>query len=215
MLLTAVKFESKIIYEETMKQAVAVDRRYAGISSTPEYNPNYFADHGEQDLHAMLARHVRDCSATSEQVHKDLRHIEPTLCNKIGVTKDIGIAIFREWVVNEVVNESNGRGLLTLLNRNYDISSAMGGWSAGDWQNELNLPFGHFYRVVECCFQHASTLAIKVFEESNTVKGNAVVTATSPYKPQKQYLTCLHFGTNNTNYEYPWSGNAKIAKYVM
>ncbi|KAK5677593.1 hypothetical protein LTS10_010165 [Elasticomyces elasticus] len=149
MLLAAVKLESKVIYQEAMKHAVAVDRRYGRNSNIPEYDPNYFAGHGEQDLQAMLARYARDFSVANDQVLKDLMNIEPIMCNKIGVAKNIGIGIFRDWVVKEVMNDSFGCGILTLLNREYNVSGVMSDWSAKDWQQQVGVRFGHVHRATE------------------------------------------------------------------
>ncbi|KAK3661723.1 hypothetical protein LTR56_000212 [Elasticomyces elasticus] len=215
MLLAAVKLESKVIYEEAMKHAVAVDRRHGGNPSILRCNPNYFTDHEEPTLQAMLAQHARDFSAATEQVLKDLLNIEPIMCNKIGVAKNIGVGIFRDWVVKEVLNDSSGCGVLTLLNREYNVSGIMSDWSAKDWQQQVGVRFGHVHRATESCFKQASWAAAKSFDPEDMAKGDPVARTSSPHLPLARYLACLRFGADDTDYQYPWSSTAKTEEYVM
>ncbi|KAK5735826.1 hypothetical protein LTR17_007838 [Elasticomyces elasticus] len=200
MLLAAVKLESKVIYQEAIKHAVAVDRRYGGNSNIPEYDPNYFAGHGEQDLQAMLARHARDFSAANDQ---------------IGVAKNIGIGIFRDWVVKEVMNDSSGCGILTLLNREYDVSGIMSDWSAKDWQAQVGVRFGHVHRATESCFKQATWMTARSFNPENMAKGVPVAQTSSMNPPLSRYLACLRFGADGADNQYPWNSTSKIGEYVM
>ncbi|KAK4891159.1 hypothetical protein LTR27_010233 [Elasticomyces elasticus] len=199
MLLAAVKLESKVIYEEAMKHAVAVDRRYGGNSDTLHYNPNYFADHGEQLLQAMLTQHARDFSAANEKVLKDLLNIEPIMCNKIGVAKKICIGIFRDWVVKE----------------EYNVSGVMSDWSAKDWQQQVGVRFGHVHRATESCFKQATWKTAGSFDPENMAKGDPVAKTSSMNPPPSQYLACLRFGTDDADYQYPWTSTPKVEEYVM
>jgi len=160
MLLTACKLKSATIYEEAMKHAMVIDRTFSSTSKHPEYNTEYFADHHALELQEKFESHVRQYNKDVRDSTDELLNINAgCYCNTIGLAREIGVAIYRDWVINHIMNDYTSKGLSDLLRVKYDIGDIIHHFGEKDWTEKLKVRFGYIHRAVEGCFKEATDCA--------------------------------------------------------
>ncbi|TKA82743.1 hypothetical protein B0A55_01081 [Friedmanniomyces simplex] len=161
MLLTACNLESESIYREAMKHAAAIHHRFGPHEKSEVYNSTYFSERGEHTLQDNLERHTREFSDELEEVAKSILRVYPYVCGQSGAARDVGLAIYRDWIINNVMDQWDGRGFLVLLDTGYNVNDIVAKWSTKGWHKEVGILYkDYIYPWVD-----TAKIAEIVFEE--------------------------------------------------
>lgn len=214
MLRVSCKLESETIYKEAMKHAVALHHRFAADGFGPCYTTSFFDDIGESELQKHFNYHAQAFREELDSLSKYLLIIQPGACEKIGTAKHIGIAIYRDWIIDNMVNPGSQtscyRGVLDLLEKTYDVSDIIGRWSTKDWQKEVGVRFGHVHRAVEDYFRQAAGRARWVLCPENAAKGLQAAHILQLSLQEGTYLANLPFDGRPDESALPWAGRGTV-----
>ncbi|KAK4539192.1 hypothetical protein LTR36_001168 [Oleoguttula mirabilis] len=213
MLLVACKMQSQNMYQEAMKHAVGVHEMHncEGSNINHVYSPAFFLDLGESEIHARFVQHTKDVHTHVENLKKQMLTTYPICCNKLGLARDVGLAIWRGWVIDHITTSPSHDGLLQLAKKDYDVSSIIRDWSTKDWDKDVGVRFGHVHRAVENCFTTATMWLWR--GEGEGPKGKQF--HDNKDELNYAYLRYYCYLTFDEDYEYPWAGKTRVPSYTL
>jgi hypothetical protein len=204
MLRAAFKLESQRIYADSMKHAVAI--HHVITLSEDEWklshNVSYFSDAADDTLQQDFDKAAQAHSVLIERMIKSLFVLNPNH-HALNVIDRVGMAIYRDWIVQYVVNMSLA-GLHVLQTSPYDIAKAVFGWCEERWHNRLKLDTEPVFYHVQSCFKKGQTMMKDDFPASEHAHGKQSVQVYAEYH-NKPISYLANLGDVWQGYQCQWT----------
>jgi hypothetical protein len=207
MLITAYKMQSETIYQEAMKHAIGVHLAEK-IMPRAGYSFTFLADAGYPDLFDRLKQHYREHEENLKLLERRLLNVEPECCGKIGVARNIGTSIYRDWIIARIFGHGGTLhwGIVALAQKDWEVNSLISNSRDRKWTEDVNAKWGHIHRGVESCFNQARGWVLDSFDGAGDPKGEQIVEGGCD-----RYYTNISF---ETDYEYPWAKQAQVPSFM-
>ncbi|KAK5126900.1 hypothetical protein LTR85_008258 [Meristemomyces frigidus] len=216
MLQVACKLQSQIIFQEALRHAVGLHALYGCTTNDTLtfYSCTLLLDIGEAELHERVSKGAKELNSDLESLVRAFLTFTPQCCNKLGTARVVGLAIWRDWVINHmgIGPDHNHDGFKALAWKDYDVSDIIRDWASKDWDKEVGVRFGHVHRAVESCFRLAESRFRSTFNAGDAPRGMQLHAIDDQSFRPGEYISYLRFGAD---YEYPWAQIAALPSYTV
>lgn len=213
-LLVARKLRSVSIYQEAMRHAVGL--KYFLIMQDMLFADS---DFDEAELDSCLDSHTKAFRDSCAYFEGELIRLEPSGDPKYGLPRDVGLAMWRDFILKQLVGRKRVTILYLLREGAFDISTVTAYWGGnnGPWYESVSVPVSQVHQVIEGCLRTAQQLLRKAFGPEGEARGRKLdhfYKADYPdrsYNVQTGYIANVKF---SPDYKYPWPKGAKEEVYV-
>ena len=213
-LRVACKLQSEVIFREAMMHAVAIHNRLSE-ACTMACDPKWFSAIGEQRLYKQCKAQAKTFHSKIARIDRHLLHIEPMCCGKITVARDIGMAIFREWITQNTSDGDDGYRshveIIRILKKDWDIPDMITRYRPYNNGQIVNVNVGHIHRTIENSFEQAHEYVSGVFcegkEPTASPRRKIGCLQLEKHDEKHLYYANLYFPKD---YQYPWEQESKV-----